>query len=497
MKKIQLLPQEVINFISAGEIVERPASIVKELLENSLDSGASIINLKIKNQNEAMEITVEDNGGGINPEDLPIIFMEHSTSKINTINDVINVGTLGFRGEALWSISNVSKVKIKSYNNEIYEINSEYGNVSPVKILGNTYTQGTTIEVTHIFDNIPVRKKFLKEFNTEYNQGVKIFNEESFCFPHVGFNLYLNNEIVQSYSMGNPLMRIEEITKNSLWPIINHFTYNDYHGKLILSYEKKGKFFISLNNRPIEDYKIKNYIKNQIEKQLNKTIYGITGGLYLEIPQEDIDVNIHPRKQEVKFKDSHTLYELLRNLVIFNAPILDPPMMNNNFKSNFSLPKFNNFKELLTINAVNDNIKNHEIIHIFNNRFLIFKKEKKIIMVHLDKINNKKEKPLTTKIITLNPELLSLSNNWFQYNIKFSIVSENSIIAWEIPGDFPGTMEEFFQELKKQWEDNNLNLWLGQFNPWCVENIIEYLEHNPLDGDWPLAYCSWIISLDE
>ena len=491
MKKVQILPQEVINFISAGEIVERPASIVKELIENALDSNPSIINLKINNNNESMEIMVEDNGIGIDPEDLPMIFMEHATSKIKNIHDVINVSSLGFRGEALWSIGNVSKVYINTfYGGNIYEINCQYGTVSAVEHLGSTRETGTIVKVTNIFDNIPVRKKFLKEFSREYGEVLNIFFEESFCFPRIGFNLYLNNEIVHSYSMGNPLMRLEDITQNSLWKIISNYTHNNYHGKLILSYEKKGKFFIGLNNRPIQDYKIKNYIKNQIEKHLNKTIYGISGGLYLEIPPEDVDVNVHPRKQEVKFKDSSSVYELLRNLLVIDRP-LEPDnkiILHQEKKDPDPIDYWKN----LDMMAFHDNTKYHDIINIFNNKFLFVNKEKYIVMVHLDAINPQ-NKPITTKIITLDPELLSLSKNWFQYNIKFSIVSENSIIAWEIPYGFSGTMEEFFHQLQHQWRENNLYQWLQQFNPWNVDEILEYLENNDVTKGWPLDYCSWVV----
>ena len=502
MKKVEILPPEVINFIAAGEIVERPASIVKELLENSLDGGAQSITVKIENNNDDMTIIIEDNGTGIDPQDLPHIFLQHATSKATNISEIIHIKSLGFRGEALWAIGNVSHVQCTTFfQGKTYEIICDNGKIGPVKDQGDTDKTGTSFIIKNIFHQIPVRKKFLKDFQGEYQLMVKTFLDEVFCHPLIGFNWYLNKEMVYCFNTTSLMARLEDITKNSQWTVSQQGEENGYHGILMASHKKRGKFFINLNGRPIDDYKIKNFIKNQMEKQ--DGVVGLTGGLCLKIPPEDVDVNIHPRKLEVRFKDGITLFNLIKKLVVIDGIPTAPNDGQKAYEGVYSSYKYspismkNNdgFIPQKQSHWVSDNLeKNYTVTHLGSEKFLMVKKEKQIVVVHINPIERKDPKSFNSKIITLKPSTLTHSAQWHWAGIKFSIVSENSIIVWEIPAAYNGTMEDFFKTLEHSYDEGNGD-WLKQFVQWNQESIIEYIENNQINGDWPLAYCSWIVDL--
>jgi DNA mismatch repair protein MutL len=515
MKKVEVLPPEVINFIAAGEIIEKPASIVKELLENAIDAGATAITLKIQDNQGAMVIVVEDNGLGIDPDDLPKIFLQHATSKAQNIKEIIHIKTLGFRGEALWAMGNIGQVQCNTFfQGQSYGITCNHGTIGPVHHQGVTEKTGTTFIMENIFQNMPVRKKFLKDFSGEYQAILKIFLEEAFCHPSISFNHYLNYAMVHCFNGSSLIARLEDITKVAHWTINEQGEENNYKGILMASHKKKGKFFINLNGRPIEDYKIKIFIKNQMEKQ--DAVVGLTGGLCLTIPPEDVDVNIHPRKLEVRFKDSITLFNLIKKLVVLEGQL--PPLDNGALSPGYRLPSYKypsffmdspkkstaqanqthhqeNFQPQRQNHWVSDHEeKNYRITHWDQEKFLMVKKDKQIIMVHMNPIENPGSKGFASKIITLKSSTLVHSSQWHCCGIKFSIVSENSIIVWEIPSTYPGSMENFFNDLEKAYGEGHLD-WLSQFTQWNQETIIEYIENHEINQHWPLAHCSWIINL--
>ena len=496
MSIIKILDSFVVNFIAAGEIIENLSSIVKELLENSIDSGASVITLGLSNHNDNPHIVIEDNGCGIDPNDLPLMFLEHATSKSTDILSIININTLGFRGEALWSIGNIAAVEvITNYNNQKYSIECNYGVIGSLKNLGNSNDIGTTIHVDKIFDNIPVRKKFLKTWDEEYKLMVEVLKQEAFVYYNKTFILKKNNEIIATYNNTNPLGRMDHLYK--LWnpTIVHEYQENSYKAMVLISTNNKGKFFIAINNRIIDDYKIKNYLKNMVEKYGNSLVTNFSGGIYLSLPQEDVDINIHPRKKEAKFKDSYTLYNMLKNLMddYFSITPGNPSSVNEPIMHN----QDNYYKPSASILSVHDSLitmeNNHKNIHFFDHNFLIIKKFKQIIIINKNQLFTKQSHNFESKIITLPEDLLKEPIQWHQYNIKFSIVSPISIIAWSIPHNYSLNIEDFFQQVIDQWHKKNLIHWLEQFNGWTDDKIIEYVMAYKIDEHWPLNYCSWII----
>ena len=321
MGRIKLLSDDLKNKIAAGEVVERPASVVKELIENSLDSGATEIDVIVKGGGN-VSVQVIDNGVGLEKDDLLIAFARHSTSKIESVEDLSIIDTLGFRGEALSSIASVAKVKaLSSVNGEDsgYEISVLGGEISqpePVAL-----SQGTAISVSDLFFSIPARRKFLKSAQVELRHIIRTVRRFGLCQPNVRFTLTADDKEVMTLAPMTLIDRIAAVHDPSYRENlleVNHqaglFAITGYVGNLNLIRKRRGEQNLFLNGR---------YIVNKL---LNSAIYSAYQSLVsrgefpffvitLEVPLDTVDVNVHPMKIEVRFRDEWRVYHALKTAV--------------------------------------------------------------------------------------------------------------------------------------------------------------------------------------
>ena len=321
MGRIKLLSDDLKNKIAAGEVVERPASVVKELIENSLDSGATEIDVIVKGGGN-VSVQVIDNGVGLEKDDLLIAFARHSTSKIESVEDLSTIDTLGFRGEALSSIASVAKVKaLSSVNGEDsgYEISVLGGEISqpePVAL-----SKGTAISVSDLFFSIPARRKFLKSAQVELRHIIRTVRRFGLCRPNVRFTLTADDKEVMTLAPMTLIDRIAAVHDPSYQENlleVNHqaglFAITGYVGNLNLVRKRRGEQNLFLNGR---------YIVNKL---LNSAIYSAYQSLVsrgefpffvitLEVPLDTVDVNVHPMKIEVRFRDEWRVYHALKTAV--------------------------------------------------------------------------------------------------------------------------------------------------------------------------------------
>ena len=316
MKRINILNEDTANKIAAGEVVERPSSVVKELVENSIDANAKNITIEIQEGGIDL-IRIIDDGDGIYKADINKAFLPHATSKIKESEDIYNIHTLGFRGEALPSIASVARVNLKSKqeNEEFgYEISIEGGKASDVTECA--VNKGTVIEVRDLFFNVPARKKFLKSVSKEGSLINDIITRLALANPKISFKLYNNHKkILHTFGNGDLKDVIRTIYGKA---ITENIVYYDDTSDLITIYGYVGKEEIARGSRNNQSIFVnKRYIKNKalgiaIEQAfksfstVNKFPFFI---LFIEVYPEYVDVNIHPTKAEVKFNDERMIFK--------------------------------------------------------------------------------------------------------------------------------------------------------------------------------------------
>ena len=332
---IQLLPDHVANQIAAGEVVQRPASVVKELLENAIDAKASLIKLVVKDGGRTL-IQVIDNGSGMSPADARFCFERHATSKITSADDLFQIATKGFRGEALASIAAIAHVELNTR-----ETNDELG--TAIKIEGGTVTsqefnavpQGTSVSVKHLFFNIPARRNFLKSQQVELRHITDEFHRVALAHPDVEFHFFHNGSELFHLPPASLKKRIVGVfggkTKEKLVPVTEETEVVQLSGficKPEFAKKSRGEQFFFVNNRYIKSPYLHHAVVSAFEGLLRADTHpGYF--LYLEVDPASIDVNIHPTKTEIKFDDEHTIYAILRSAIKhslgqFNiAPVLD------------------------------------------------------------------------------------------------------------------------------------------------------------------------------
>ena len=332
---IQLLPDHVANQIAAGEVVQRPASVVKELLENAIDARATNITLLLKDAGKTL-VQVIDNGKGMSTTDARLSFERHATSKIKSAQDLFNLSTKGFRGEALASIAAIAHVELKTKQD-----GEELGTC--IKIEGSTVVsqevattaKGTSIAVKNLFYNIPARRNFLKSETIETRHIIDEFQRVALAHPSISFVLHHNNNEVYNLKESNLRKRIVAIfgTKmnEKLVPINEHtdiIKISGFVAKPEYAKKKRGEQFFFVNNRFIKSSYLNHAVINAFEGLLDHGAYP-SYFLYLEVPANSIDINIHPTKTEVKFDNEKALYAILRATVKHGlgqynvAPVLD------------------------------------------------------------------------------------------------------------------------------------------------------------------------------
>ncbi|MGB5498265.1 MAG: DNA mismatch repair endonuclease MutL [Maribacter sp.] len=318
---IKLLPDHVANQIAAGEVVQRPASVVKELLENAIDAGAIAIKLIIKDGGKVL-IQVIDDGMGMSATDARLSFERHATSKIQKAEDLFNLNTKGFRGEALASIAAIAHVEMQT-KPEQEEI------ATHLKIEGSEVIfqevcvapKGTSISVKNLFFNIPARRNFLKSNQVELRHIIDEFHRVALAHPNIAFNFYNNGSELFNLPITNQRQRIVHIfggkTNEKLVPV-NEETQvvriSGFINKPEFSKKSRGEQFFFVNNRFIKSPYLHHAVLSAFEGLIKSDAYpGYF--LYLNVDPGSIDINIHPTKTEVKFDDEHTLYAILRATV--------------------------------------------------------------------------------------------------------------------------------------------------------------------------------------
>ncbi|MBK2007414.1 DNA mismatch repair endonuclease MutL, partial [Francisella orientalis] len=302
-RQIRLLPEDLANQIAAGEVIERPSSVVKELIENSIDAGATAINIEIQEGGKSL-IRIRDNGKGIAYDDLRLALAPHATSKVYTLEELESVASMGFRGEALASIASVSKLKIISKHQDLddaWQINNETREVTPA-----AHVTGTTIEVYELFYNTPARRKFLKKDNTEFLHISDLLKKYMLCYFGIAFRLIHNgkeakdlllaedmqlkyNRVLDLYSrdfIENAIYIDKKVGDAHLWGWVARPRFNRARADM-------QSFYI--NGRIIKDKIVTHAIKNAYKDVMYGNRYPAFL-LYLDMDYKEVDVNVHPAK---------------------------------------------------------------------------------------------------------------------------------------------------------------------------------------------------------
>ena len=321
MSKIKLLPKAVANQIAAGEVIQRPASIVKELIENSIDANAKNIKLIVKDAGKE-SITVIDDGMGMNKEDIKKCFLRHSTSKLKVAEDLYKIKTMGFRGEAISSISSVAELRIKS-KTKTCKIGNEIV-IKDSKVLEEKKSEiqsGTIINVKNLFFNIPARRNFLKSNNVELRH---IFDEFIRCaLSNHKVNFILVNEEVEVFNLkeSNLKKRIIEIFKKDYEKKVieckeefDGINITGYIGKPENSKKTRGEQFLFVNNRFVKSTYIGHAIYKSYEGMIDEKKYPFYI-IFINLDTSKVDINIHPTKTEIKFEDEKLIYSLVNSSV--------------------------------------------------------------------------------------------------------------------------------------------------------------------------------------
>ncbi|MFA6089560.1 MAG: DNA mismatch repair endonuclease MutL [Candidatus Woesearchaeota archaeon] len=350
---IKILDDALITKIAAGEVIERPASIVKELIENSIDAGATQISIELENSGKKF-IKITDNGSGMTKEDVKLACVRHATSKISSLKDLFEIRTMGFRGEALASVSAVSETSIvtKTKNDVAgYLINYSFGNEVEQKTSASNV--GTTITVKNLFSKLPVRLKFLKDDNVELRYIMSIITKIALVNENISFSVKNNNETLlntQGNGLKNAITEILGVNIIRDMISVNDEFVSGFISKPELSRADKSNQFIYINKRPIENKVIADAIYDAYHTLLFLERQPIVV-LNIQIDPKEVDVNVHPTKKEVRFENASKVYN-----IVFNA--IKNTLSNNNLTANIysesqtklGVPK----EEIKNINAIRE-----------------------------------------------------------------------------------------------------------------------------------------------
>ncbi len=342
---IQLLPDHVANQIAAGEVVQRPASVVKELLENSIDAKATNIKLILIDAGKTL-IQVIDDGIGMSVTDARMCFERHATSKINKAEDLFNLHTKGFRGEALASIAAIAHVELKSKQE-----NQELGThikIEGSKVVSQNFTassKGSSIAVKNLFYNIPARRNFLNSNTVETRHIIDEFQRVALAHPSINFSLFHNDNEIYHLKKSNLRKRIVSIfgskMNEKLVPVEEQTDILNIQGfvaKPEFSKRKRGEQFFFVNDRFIKNSYLNHAVTAAFEGLLENGAYP-SYFLYLKVPTQSIDINIHPTKTEIKFDNEKALYAMLRAAVKHSLGQYNvAPMLDFNRDSNLDTP---------------------------------------------------------------------------------------------------------------------------------------------------------------
>ena len=318
---VQLLPENIANQIAAGEVIQRPASAVKELLENAVDAGATEIKLFVNDAGKAL-VQVIDNGQGMSETDARMCFERHATSKIKNIEDLFHIKTMGFRGEALASIAGVAQVELKTKKAE--DITGTYIEIenSVVKTQQPIAAQqGTSISMKNLFFNVPARRNFLKSNSSELRHVVDEFIRVAMAFPGIFFSLTSNGQQVFHLEKGTLKQRIVQILGNNYAAkLVNVQEETDYMniygfvGKPETAKKTRGDQYFFVNNRFIKSAYLNHAVMNAFSDMIAKDSFPMYA-LFIDLDPSRLDINVHPTKQEIKFEDEKIIYAFVQSAV--------------------------------------------------------------------------------------------------------------------------------------------------------------------------------------
>ncbi|MFM1915507.1 MAG: hypothetical protein RLZZ531_1176 [Bacteroidota bacterium] len=321
MSIIHLLPEHVANQIAAGEVIQRPASVVKELMENSIDAGATFVQLNLKDAGKTL-IQVVDDGDGMTPEDAVKCFQRHATSKLKSADDLFQLQTKGFRGEALASIASIAHVSMRTKKDGV-----DTGTL--IEVEGNTIktneqivcSKGTSFEVKNLFYNVPARRNFLKSEGIEFGHIRDEFERVALAHPDIKFSLHHNGQEIYQLQAGVLRMRVASIfgrnSNERLVPIeeqTNIVSIKGFLGKPDAAKKTRGEQFFFVNHRFFKDSYFHHAISKAFEGMISEKHFP-SYCIYLEVDPAKIDVNIHPTKTEIKFEEDRFIYSILLSSV--------------------------------------------------------------------------------------------------------------------------------------------------------------------------------------
>ena len=323
MKRIQQLSRQLINQIAAGEVIERPASVVKELVENSIDAGATKIEVEIAK--DCLSIRVADNGSGIHPEDIELAFSKHATSKIANSDDLFDINTMGFRGEALASIISIAKVVCTTRTKD-FEVGTKVEcEESNVKSTPAACAIGTTMEVKDLFYNTPVRQKFLKSEKVELSYITEILQSIAIANPNVAVTLIYDGKTPVKTSGSNDLLCVlTEIYSNSIASELKKINKADELSKIYATgycstpeYTRSSKksIYVFVNGRVVKCPVILKAIDTAYKNMLPNGKYPFVC-FNLNLPNKDVDVNVHPTKKEVRYQNPNQIFNFIYSSIL-------------------------------------------------------------------------------------------------------------------------------------------------------------------------------------
>lgn len=418
MGRIKQLSKHIINQIAAGEVIERPFSVVKELVENSIDAGATKISIDISN--ECRDIRIADNGSGIHPDDIILAFSKHATSKIEDVNDLYNIRTLGFRGEALSSIISISKLTCITRTKD-FEVGTKVTcENSEVHKIETGCAVGTIMEVRDLFYNLPVRLKFLKNPKTEFAYISELVSSLAIVNPNIGFELKNNEKVVlKTNGLGSLPEVIKTMFTKSLFDKLravegidnlSGFKITGYVSSPDFTRSSKKDCHIYVNSRTVKCPVFLKAIDTAYRNMLPSGKYPFVV-LNLELPTDEIDVNVHPTKKEVKYKNPNQVFNFIR-ASIENS-------LSNIQRINTLQNISKNEDDFQVEEPVNEAIQNL----LFNQKETNIDKEEKEEVLHPSFI-----KPL--KVYTSEPERINSAEEKIKtYEPKVEIKSDENIIG--------------------------------------------------------------------
>ena len=318
---IHLLPDNIANQIAAGEVIQRPASAVKELLENAVDAGATEIQLIVNDAGKGL-VQVIDNGKGMSETDARMCFERHATSKIKNIDDLFHIKTMGFRGEALASIAAVAQVELKTNKaNEPVGTYIEIENSEVKKQEPIAWPRGTSIAMKNLFFNVPARRNFLKSNNTELRNIVDEFIRVALSFPDIFFSLISNGQQVFYLEKGSLKQRLVQILgshyNTKLVAIREQSDYMNIYGfvgKPETAKKTRGDQYFFVNNRFIKSAYLNHALMNAFDEMIAKDSFPMYA-LFIDLDPALVDINVHPTKQEIKFEDEKIIYAFVQSAV--------------------------------------------------------------------------------------------------------------------------------------------------------------------------------------